>query len=181
MTIVKKRRTHSHSPHKRNPPTSDFSDSPTVYGHSTAGTIRFPPARQEGSHEGTHYGKMIIDDDSDSAESSHGGPPPPVDYEQGPDDYEQGPDEPLYLFPEYNPVMSKHRAYRLTQALRWMNVVIPHLLPVFLRVLRESKQLRDFSGVTPRSCGSQCSQKKLDVHCISFGGTVMCIYFLCGS
>lgn len=174
MTILdthRKRRTRSLSPQKRTAPSSHIKGSPSIYGHSAGGTYKFPAAKQTD----IHYGKMVIDEDSDEDDSGpagHADPPPPNDDALGSDD-------PIYLFPEYNPAMSKHRTYRLTQAMRWIDTVIPRLVPVFLRVLRESKQLSDFSGVTPQSCGSHCSLKKVDVQCISFEGTILCHDLLC--
>lgn len=134
----------------------------TVYGISSTGTVRFREPVDEDS-DGDDYGGVPPDDLDDSMLGDREDEP-----EDGPPLNEE---PPAFLYDEYLPEMSKHSEYRHSQARRWMYDIIPNLIPVFLRVLRQSTQLRDFSGVTPEVCSEHCSQQKIDVLCISFHGT----------
>jgi hypothetical protein len=59
---------------------------------------------------------------------------------------------------------------RSKQTERWMSETIPHLIPVFLRVLRQSSNLREISKVKPYKCSCSGDATKINVACLSFAG-----------
>lgn len=131
----------------------------TVYGVSSSSMIVFDEPTEE-------------DDEDDFREIRAGRP---LTQDGTSEDPSQGNTEeelPFFLDPYIPsfPAITRHSANRLTQARRWMDTVIPKLIPVYLRVLRESRQLHDFSRVSPRTCSQHCSQKKIQVLCISIDG-----------
>lgn len=142
---------------QRHARTSQDTQSNPVYGVSSGGTFVLRAASED-EHE-ADYGPVRIGAASSEDEDSHY----PMDHDDSEMPYSFDPEPPVFA-------ISQHSADRLTQAKRWMDVVIPKLVPIYLRVLRESKQLRDFSQVTRRMCSERCTQKMFEVQCVSLDG-----------